>query len=86
MTSTVLLYLVLLVAYNFQCEGFAFHTGSSKLTTAFSFQQVGSNCLIGSKGNSMMMSGTDSTVTELQLGRVTMYKKEGQIGSHFDDI
>ena len=31
------------------------------------------------------MSATESTVTEVQLGRVTMYKKEGQIGNQFDD-
>lgn len=82
MTSIVLFYLVLFVACNYQCDGFTNQIGSLKLSTFSNFQEIIRSSIISSKGSIVMMSSTENAVAEVQLGRVTMYKKEGQSSYH----
>ena len=77
MTSNVLFYLVLLLAYNIQCESFSLHTGLSRIVRLSQIQEINVEAGFQSKRSNLKMSSTENTVTEIQLGRVTMYKKEG---------
>ena len=78
MMSNVLFCLVLLLAYNLHCECFTLQAGVNNVAR-FSQKQVENAAVsIQNKRSTLKMSENTDTVTEIQLGRVTMYKKEGE--------
>lgn len=74
MASSALFYLVVLIALVVYCESFTLQTGLSRIATTSSLQD---SSIKTSPVSSIMMTTIESVSNQVQLGRVTMYKKEG---------
>ena len=71
MTPNSIVFFVFFFAFNIHCESFAIQTKISKLASSV-------RSTAASRSSPMMMTSTESVSDQEQLGRVTMYKKEGQ--------
>jgi hypothetical protein len=74
MASSALFFLVVLIALVVHCEGFTLQTGLSRMATASIFED---SSIKRSPVRNIMMTTIESVSNQVQLGRVTMYKKEG---------
>lgn len=74
MASSALFFLVVLIALVVHCESFTLQTGLSRIATSSIFQE---SSIKNSPVSNIMMTTIESVSNQVQLGRVTMYKKEG---------
>ena len=73
-SSIVFFVLFIASTFNIQCDSFSTQTHISRVAVK-SFTAI-------SRSNQITMTSTESVSDQVQLGRVTMYKKEGQSISH----
>ena len=83
MTSSVLLFLVIVATFFFHCEGYTSPSGLSRIATFNNLQSVFQQQSLGTESR-VMMTATESD--QIQLGRVTMYKKEGSWFKTFSSL